>query len=1087
MDARTATSADGFVYENTVYVKGNKILKKRGKVMLPGDSLTLPLLEHFFGKVDPSAIAAERVAFAEEMAKVKAARDAKDARGNSGANDAALRASPHMGMDFVVVGEGVLEGTEPLGEEREIGEAKLGHTIDQHVLGPTIGLVHRTFRKTGRLLKTWLFSPQPPTPEVYKTLDANDEGTKYFEHVKIAGEKTGPLRQTEGADEAPVVATTVRPRGWQRVAARKAVVKWNNKGERIVTLTAPMGMGKTIAGWETLTKATGWPVRLFVCHTIAMAQQVAGEAKKIGIRKVHDLTSHGRELVFDLEDEAAQGVEDQATSAKRAKGAASPTYSTDSTESTDSTKAESAKACEQLQAKLRQLVSSAQAKNRPVYAVITHKMMRSMADVGFAAFDTKMAMVVDEFHLLKKAVKVFNALLDPKAEVRTMCVSATPPKLLGRSLKEEDGKASGKKRKNKDNGGGAAAEATALAAARAVGELLATKASRVPGKTLHEGIEHGCLVPLLIESVLTVDEETRELVDPKKTMTLEQRCKAIADWMVARNHYTLSVFCTSTKVADEAAKLVKAEIEALVSGAKVFSESYHSNKTQSECDRILSDFRKEYSAHSNKLIFSVGKLREGFDMPHLQAVAFLDNPKDVVGIFQGVGRCMRAYKNKAWGHALVFGEETAAAVTSIMRIGDVRNVEHVRLGVTTADFDTMMAAAEPHSETAKRVRAAAKAAHERLRKAVETKNHSFALLISSAEKRMKAKVAAFVAQFESKAPVRSDGQMLHYVVNGVALADQAGYWLKGVRQSWFVVTQEQFRTTSEQKTELCALKWFEAPEPPKPKVKLPTGVTDEEIMDARITAYAAAFAETAPKRDDSQMLGGTLRGVALQPIQAFLWKDGVLKSFFGAHRKFYATTDAQKSRLLALPSFKIKTESAHVTHMRNAVETLVATGKWPTKASGQTGEWLVNWKTKGLRHKDAVDAVVAEVLATVADAAERAKLQQAYDDLVNKVSVHVTHVRNAMKTLVATGRWPPRDSGPTGTGLHNWKSTGLSDKDACDAAAAEVLATVADDERAKFQAKYDKFTQLTTDVQKRAREEVLAKEATAAAKKARIV
>ena len=29
MDAHTATSADGFVYENTVYVKGNEILKKR--------------------------------------------------------------------------------------------------------------------------------------------------------------------------------------------------------------------------------------------------------------------------------------------------------------------------------------------------------------------------------------------------------------------------------------------------------------------------------------------------------------------------------------------------------------------------------------------------------------------------------------------------------------------------------------------------------------------------------------------------------------------------------------------------------------------------------------------------------------------------------------------------------------------------------------------------------------------------------------------------------------------------------------------------------------------------------------------------
>ena len=329
--------------------------------------------------------------------------------------------------------------------------------------------------------------------------------------------------------------------------------------------------------------------------------------------------------------------------------------------------------------------------------------------------------------------------------------------------------------------------------------------------------------------------------------------------------------------------------------------------------------------------------------------------------------------------------------------------------------------------------------------------------------------------------------MLHYVVNDVALADQAGYWLKGVRQSWFVVTQEQFRTTSEQRTQLCALKWFKAPELPKPKVKLPTGVTDEEIMDARIAAYAAAFAETAPKRDDRQMLGGTVRGVALQPIQAFLWKEGVRESFFFAQRKFYATTDAQKARLLALPSFKLKTESAYVTHVRNATQTLVATGKWPTAKSGPTGSGLSNWKAKGMLDKEACDAAAAEVLATVADADERAKAQQAYDDLVNKVSVHVTHVRAATQTLVATGRWPPRDSGPTGAGLHNWKSTGLPDKEACDAVAAEVLATVADaDERAKFQAIYDAKTQLTSDAQKRKREEVAANEATKAAKKARM-
>ena len=174
-----------------------------------------------------------------------------------------------------------------------------------------------------------------------------------------------------------------------------------------------------------------------------------------------------------------------------------------------------------------------------------------------------------------------------------------------------------------------------------------------------------------------------------------------------------------------------------------------------------------------------------------------------------------------------------------------------------------------------------------------------------------------------------------------------------------------------------------------------------------------------------------------------------------------------------------------VTHVRNAVQTLVATGKWPTQTSGPTGRGVHTWKNGGLPGKDACDAVVAEVLATVADAAERAKLQQAYDDFVNPMSPWVTHLRAAMQTLVATGKLPTQVSGPTGKGLSEWKTKGLPDKDACDAAAAEVLATVTDAaERAKLQAIYDAKTQLTTDAQKRKREEVVAKEAAERAKKA---
>jgi hypothetical protein len=317
-----------------------------------------------------------------------------------------------------------------------------------------------------------------------------------------------------------------------------------------------------------------------------------------------------------------------------------------------------------------------------------------------------------------------------------------------------------------------------------------------------------------------------------------------------------------------------------------------------------------------------------------------------------------------------------------MRIGDKRNVEHVRLGVTTADFGTMMAAAKPHSAAAKRVRAAAKAAQGRLRKAVEKKDHRFAILISSAAKRMKAKVPAFVAQFGPKAPKQHDGQMLHYVVRKVPLAQGAGNWLNGVKAHWHVVTNESFRTTDEQKAVLCAIAWFEAPPPPKPKVKLPAGIPDEETMDARIADYVAKFGATGGQKGGDEMLGGTVRGVALQPINARSWLKGVRGSWHVVKNKSYATTAAQKARFLALPSFtepKFKTESEWVMHVRNGVQTLVSTGKLPTAPSGPTGKGLQHWKSKGLPDKEACDAAAAEVLATVTDPDERAKFQAIYD------------------------------------------------------------------------------------------------------------
>ena len=997
MDERTATSADGFAYENTVYVRGSKILKKRGKVILPGEVVPPKLVKHLFGKVDLDAQAEARVAFhkaAPEMQKRLAAGEE-------------LRASPHAGFDFVVVDKGVVEGTKPLGEEREIGEAKLCREINANVLGSTIGLLYETLLTSDRRLKTWLFSPQPPTARAAHLLDPKGEGAAVFEHIAISGEKTGVSAALARREATTTVVSmagarlpVIEPDRWQKTAARQVVNGWDPKDparprQPMQQAIAAMGMGKTVLSLLTLKRAKRYPVRLIVCHTIAIAHQVPDEAAKLGMGvPIHDLTSRGTDAFgsdADSTSEDSPESSDDESEQEEDEDAVEPMAE-------DATTTKRVSDCENLKRRFGALVAHAKTSDKPVYAIITHKMLRSMARIGFDAFGTEMAMVIDEFHLLKKATLVFKELKKAEANVSTLLVSATPPELLGQSLKE----------------GGGAKTAKEMRRDAKVGSKLAS-VPVVVNKSIADGIEIRRLVPLRIESVLAVDEATREFVDPEKSMTIAKRCRAIAHWMVAEGIFNISVFCTSTKHANDAVDKIQEEIKTLVPKAEVFGLAYHTqNKlTAAENAKQLAIFKDEHAPYAYKVMASVGQAREGFNMPSLQAVAFLDNPGDLVGVFQGCGRCMRAHKNKTCGRALVFGEKMAGSLEAVMRISGSSTSKYVSRGVTTADFDTIMAAVDPHSPVGARVRAATVAAYGRIDEHAEREGKRLVYVVSTSEERMKAKVPAFVVQFESKAPSKGDDQMLQYVVNDVALAQGAGGWLSDVRNNWHVVTQEHYRTSDEQKEQLCALEWFEAPPLPKPKAKLPAGIPDEETMDARIANYEAKFGQKAPKKGGDEMLGGTVRGVALRSIQAYPWMDGVRRNWYCVKIKSYVTTNAQKVRLLALASFtepELKTESAWATHVRKATQTLVATGKLPTHTSG-----------------------------------------------------------------------------PTGQGLSDWKQHGLPDKDACDAVAAEVLATVADaDERAKFQAIFDAKTQLTTDPQKRKREEVVAKEAAKAAKKARV-
>ena len=979
MDERTATSADGFAYENAVYRKASKILKKRGKVLLPGEVVPPKLMKHLFGKADLDAQAEARVAFhkaAPEIQKRLAAGEE-------------LRSSPHAGFDFVVVDKGVVDGTKPLGKEREIGEAKLGREINANVLGSTLGLLYETLLTSERRLKTWLFSPQPPTARAAHLLDPKGEGAAVFEHVAIAGEKTGVARHE--ATVAPPAASAasgatrplIEPDRWQTSAARQVVNAWDpakdsaQPRQPMQQAIAAMGMGKTVLSLLTLQEAERYPVRLVVCHTIGIAQQVPEEAKKLGMDvTIHDLTSRGGSSdTFGSDAESTS--EDGPERSDEDDDDESDEDSEDEDEDAGEPMAEDATTtkrrasdCDHLKDRLGALVAHAKTSGQPVYATITHKMLRAMARVGFDAFGTRMAMVIDEFHLLKRAGDVFKKLQEASESVSTLLVSATPPELLGQSLKEESKSAK---------------KATKMRRDADVGSKLA-RVPTVVHKPIADGIAHRRLVPLRIESVLAIDEATRELVDPEKTMAFEQRCRAIAHWMVAEGIYAISVFCTRTEHATEAVKQIQEEIKKLVPKAAVFGFAYHTRNGLSAAENAerLATFKDEHAPFAYKFMVSVGQAREGFNMPSLPAVAFLDNPGDLVGVFQGCGRCMRAHKNKPCGRALVFGEQMAASLEAIMRISGCKNSKYVQRGVTPADFDLIMAAVDRRSTEGARVRAATVAAYGRIAEHVEHERKKIVKLVSTAEERMKAKVPAFVAQFGAEAPKKGDGQMLNYVVKEVELAQDAGRFLQGVRENWHVVTQEHYRTTDEQKAQLCALAWFEAPEPPKPKVKLPTGIPDDEIVDARIAAYAAAYGETAPKDKDGQLLGGVVRGVALQPIQAYEWWKSIRSSWHVVKRKCYATTDAQKARLLALPSFtepELKTESPWVTHMRNGVRQLVATGDWPTQKSGPTGKGLSKWKQSGLPEKNACDAAAAEVLATVADADERAKFQAIYDEL----------------------------------------------------------------------------------------------------------
>ena len=673
------------------------------------------------------------------------------------------RLSEHFGMDGVGVdAEAWSMHKEDLLSSLHILECKVG-LADCHILGPSIARQFTNLAIYGpkKLPPLTLISPHKPTPKVVDTF-APLPGAFHHELIREAPLVSSAVSSNSTGVVGDATTTeTIDCFQWQKTVARRTVREWK-KGNRLCVVNVVMGMGKTVAGWLSLQNADKWPLRLFCAHTTVVAGQVREEAMKLGITAL-DLT-HLCKTKAGV-DAAVRGAADFSSDSS-SDGEPAP-------EEQEATAAE----CARLIHSLADLSRKACA-DKPVYAVLCHTTLRALAKHGFGDLGCRAALLIDESHKMKNCRVVYESLLSPSnSSMRTLLMTATPPKSW-------------------DVGSLGETIAKALVDAPVVMRL-----------GLTHGIEMKRLVPTHVEVVVAADAESGEVCDSAEA-TIAKKAEATAAWIVSNNLSTVSVYATRIDDAKTFAAALGPAIDA-IAGGKAWCASVHSKKKTSENDAALDHFKADtFSSDGvmHKVVVSVGQLKEGFNMPCLQAVVLLEPPDDAASVLQMAGRAMRVYPGKTMARMLVFGEDRAAASVGRMLHAYDREFKAVSVGAVANTYNDQI-----NTATTGPIRTALEAKSRSFEASTRERLQNLALTNCDNSTLRTTQTAAFVDQFAETKPTQRGGQKLEYTIDGVVCRIDAGSWLNGVRKDWHKSDGGRVLSVANKAALVEGLGWFDPP------------------------------------------------------------------------------------------------------------------------------------------------------------------------------------------------------------------------------------------------------------------------------------
>ena len=716
-----------------------------------------------------------------------------------------------------------------------------------------------------------LISPQGPTPYVLKGFSVGR-----FEHFPVPW----PIAQ---AAVAPSVAPPppVELLEWQDVTAGRVVRHWKGRNGRMCKVLAAIAMGKTLMGLEALRRAEAQPVKIFVVHRIDRVAPTTREAARLGIEAINLTCNRTASDAADAVDEdvdAEQPVEDN-------------------------------EACQQIRAGFLQRVKDATTDKRnpkPVWIVICHYTLRIMTLPNVAFFENEAfdgvgtAVVIDEWHLLHRNGNVFTGLLASE-HTRTLLMTGTLPKLSHAAMQPKPTQA-------------------VFAQLRD-----APTVKRIP---MSEGVRLGRLVPVRVEAVLAVDGRGKAGDAAKEP--LEAKAKATAAWIVQNALRTVAVYTTSIYEADAFRALLKAAVEAELQKAGVadptaWSKVVHSNLSSGANRLVLETFmRATPTARLEEpwcdpngrtcdahycFLTSVGKLKEGFDFPALQAVVMLNQPGNSCAAVQIAGRVMRAHPGKTIGRVLVFSTDDVACnlwAQVAQEYDDTKGA--LSFGFVPRTLDEYAAAWTPGSD----VQEALRDASQTFRQNVDEQFKK--LVIADMASYTDQIIEAFITAFPNNAPWSKTNAKRPYkerrqpevdrnvtptfsiFVGGQEIVLDAHTVYNGWRQEWHQ-QGTRYSTTEEQKERIRELDYWNEPWlGKKPPAKL--------RMSAQITAFLAKFSKRKPgpkerfeyripRPNGGYDTGSNLAGKWLSNVRQSWHEDADASR--GSHD--HPTTEEQKQRL----------------------------------------------------------------------------------------------------------------------------------------------------------------------------------------------